>query len=314
MKLRNFSLLLIFGTFVYVSRCADHPIKQLISKQDWENLFPDRWGVGEAWKKEYNPSQPWYYPRMDVDYYAYEVFIAAVERLASLGFPNFVNEPDTSEDDRKRELCAFLGNIAHSTGSDLMGLYYREQLKYERAEPNSSPGYDEVGTRTQYNVSKKEVMFRPGTQNKGKVRFTSASYHGRGAIQLSWGYNYGDFSKAMFGDPQILLDRPDKLLSDPVLGMSSAIWYWMSEPSWRKTHISHNVSYKSLTKLQPWGFGRTIMAINGDFEGGASENGTSLIDKLVTRRIANYRKCASYFNISVGDDGEQLDTVGLSNQ
>ncbi|KAF5396059.1 Chitinase [Paragonimus heterotremus] len=313
MKFRDFSLLLIFGTFVYVSRCADHPIKQLISKQDWENLFPDRWGVGEAWKKEYNPSQPWYYPRMDVDYYAYEVFIAAVERIAKIGFPNFANEPGASEDDRKRELCAFLGNIAHETGSDMKGLYYREELGYERAGPNSSPAYDQVGDRTQYKVGESEVMFRPGTQNKGKVRFTSASYHGRGPLQLSWGYNYGDFSKAMFGDPQVLLDRPDKLLDYPVLGMSSAIWYWMTQPSWRQTHIPHNVIYKSLSKLQPWGFGRTIMAINGGIENDALKNGTSEKDKKVTRRITHYQNCASHFKISVGDDGEQLDTVGMSN-
>ncbi|KAA3678264.1 uncharacterized protein DEA37_0014448 [Paragonimus westermani] len=250
---------------------------------------------------------------MDVDYYAYEVFIAAVERMANLGFANFVNEPGASEDDRKRELCAFLGNIAHETGSGLMGLYYREELDYERAGPNFSPAYNKVGDRTHYKVGKKKVMFRPGTQNKGKVRFTSASYHGRGAIQLSWGYNYGDFSKAMFGDPQVLLDRPDKLLTYPVLGMSSAIWFWMTQPSWKKVRIPHNVIYKSLSKLQPWGFGRTIMAINGDFERDARENGTSMKDKKVTRRIMHYRKCASHFNIPVGDDGEQLDTVGMSN-
>ncbi|KAF6777828.1 hypothetical protein AHF37_02560 [Paragonimus kellicotti] len=230
-----------------------------------------------------------------------------------LGFPNFANEPGTSEDERKRELCAFLGNIAHETGSDLNGLYYREELGYERAGPNSRPAYNQVGDRKEYKVGKQPVMFRPGTQNKGKVRFTSASYHGRGPIQLSWGYNYGDFSKAMFGDPQVLLDWPDKLLSYPVLGMSAAIWFWMTQPSWQQTRIPHNVIYKSLSKLQPWGFGRTIMAINGGLENDGRENGTSAKDKKVTRRIAFYRKCASYLKISVGVDGEQLDTAGMSN-
>ncbi|KAF7255773.1 hypothetical protein EG68_07252 [Paragonimus skrjabini miyazakii] len=313
MKFRDFSLLLIFGTFVYESRCADHPIKQLISKQDWDKLFPERWGVGKAWKKEYNPSQPWYYPRMDVDYYAYEVFIAAVERIAKIGFPNFANEPGASEDDQKRELCAFLANIAHETGSDMNGLYYREELGYERAGPNSSPAYNSVGNEVQFKLGKSKVMFRPGTQNKGKVRFTSASYHGRGPLQLSWGYNYGYFSKAMFGDPQVLLKHPDKLLTYPVLGMSAAIWFWMTQPNWRQTHVPHNVIYKSLSKLNTWGFGNTIMAINGAIESGGRENGGSERDKKVTRRIKHYRKCASYLKISVGEDGEKLDTVGLSN-
>ncbi|KAF7233851.1 hypothetical protein EG68_12614 [Paragonimus skrjabini miyazakii] len=170
---------------------------------------------------------------MNVDYYAHEVFIAAVERLANIGFPKFANEPNASEDDRKRELCAFLGNVAQKTGSGLMGLYHREEVEYERAGPNANAVINGVDDRTQYRVGESEVMFGPGTQNKGKVRFTSTPYHGRGPLELSWGYNYGDFSEAIFNDPQVLLDEPDKLLDDPVLGMSSAIWYRMTQPSWQ---------------------------------------------------------------------------------
>ena len=33
------------------------------------------------------------------------------------------------------------------------------------------------------------------------------SYHGRGAKQLSYNYNYAQFSAAMFGDPRVLLDK-----------------------------------------------------------------------------------------------------------
>ena len=33
------------------------------------------------------------------------------------------------------------------------------------------------------------------------------SYHGRGAKQLSYNYNYAQFSSAMFGDPRVLLDE-----------------------------------------------------------------------------------------------------------
>merc|ERR1711979_39687 len=32
-------------------------------------------------------------------------------------------------------------------------------------------------------------------------------YFGRGAKQLSWNYNYGAFSSAMFGDPMVLLEN-----------------------------------------------------------------------------------------------------------
>ena len=34
-------------------------------------------------------------------------------------------------------------------------------------------------------------------------------YYGRGAKQLSWNYNYGAFSNAMFGDAKVLLEKPE---------------------------------------------------------------------------------------------------------
>ena len=49
-------------------------------------------------------------------------------------------------------------------------------------------------------------------------------YFGRGAKQLSWNYNYGAFSTAMFGDPSILLKNPD-LVADTWLNFASAFWF-----------------------------------------------------------------------------------------
>ena len=34
-------------------------------------------------------------------------------------------------------------------------------------------------------------------------------YYGRGALQLSWNYNYGAFSNAMYGDASVLLEKPE---------------------------------------------------------------------------------------------------------
>ena len=49
-------------------------------------------------------------------------------------------------------------------------------------------------------------------------------YYGRGAKQLSWNYNYGAFSLAMFGDASVLLDRPD-LVASTWLNLASALWF-----------------------------------------------------------------------------------------
>ena len=49
-------------------------------------------------------------------------------------------------------------------------------------------------------------------------------YFGRGAKQLSWNYNYGAFSKAMFGDANVLLERPE-LVASTWLNFASAMWF-----------------------------------------------------------------------------------------
>ncbi|OON17747.1 chitinase class I, partial [Opisthorchis viverrini] len=289
------------------------PVEQLLTRADWDALFPNRWFKSPLWHLYYTPQQPWYYPQMEVDYYSYENFIEAVKSMEASGHGKFLNEPGTSLEDRKRELCAFLGNIAHETGEGENGLFYREELGYERTQGGWDGAYRSVGSRTTYKMGNTPVYFRNTTKLAGKLRFNSASYHGRGPLQLSWGYNYGDFSKAVYGDPQVLLYDPDRLLDEPKLGISAAIWFWMTQPDWRISHNPHNVIYKQLSSLKPWGFGRTIMAINGGLEGNAVENGASDADKKVTRRIKNYRRCAEYFKIPVGVDGEQLDTKGMWN-
>ncbi|GAA53524.1 chitinase [Clonorchis sinensis] len=289
------------------------PVEQLLTRNDWDALFPNRWFKSPLWHLHYTPQQPWYYPQMEVDYYSYENFIDAVKSMEASGHGKFLNEPGTSLEDRKRELCAFIGNIAHETGEGDNGLFYREELGYERTHGVWNGGYRSVGSRSDYKMGETPVYFRNTTKLAGKIRFNSASYHGRGPLQLSWGYNYGDFSKAVYGDPQVLLNNPDRLLDEPKLGISAAIWFWMTQPDWRMTHNPHNVIYKQLSSLKPWGFGRTIMAINGGLEQNAVENGASDADKKVTRRIKNYRRCAEYLKIPVGVDGEQLDTKGMWN-
>ena len=46
--------------------------------------------------------------------------------------------------------------------------------------------------------------------------FDGQSYHGRGAKQLSYNYNYGPFSRAIFGpkEAETLLRNPDMLASE----------------------------------------------------------------------------------------------------
>ena len=102
-------------------------------------------------------------------------------------------------------------------------------------------------------------------------------YYGRGAKQLSWNYNYGAFSNAMFGDAMVLLEQPE-LVATTWLNFAASMWFFVTpqppkpsmlqvlDGSW--TPNSHDLA----SNLVP-GFGVTTMIINGGIEcGGFNQN------------------------------------------
>ena len=121
-------------------------------------------------------------------------------------------------------------------------------------------------------------------------------YYGRGAEQLSYNFNYGPFSDAMFGNVNKLLENPD-LVASTWLNLASATWFY-AYPQPPKPSMLHvidgtwkpNKSDKK-NKLEP-GFGATIMIINGGIEcGHGSEKPQAL------HRQAYYRKFAEYLKV-----------------
>merc|ERR1711953_204299 len=131
-----------------------------------------------------------------------------------------------------------------------------------------------------------------------------------GAKQLSWNYNYGAFSTAMFRDPQILLHQPE-LVATTWLNFASAIWFFVTpqppKPSmlqivdglWKPNNA--DVSGNILA-----GFGATTMVINGALECGpspANTNGSK-------NRQHYYRLYADMFGLDI--TGEKLDCADMS--
>lgn len=57
---------------------------------------------------------------------------------------------------------------------------------------------------------------------------SSAQYFGRGAKQVSWNYNYGPFSKVIFGDVDVLLKNPERVAEEGWLATVSAFWFYSS--------------------------------------------------------------------------------------
>ena len=114
-----------------------------------------------------------------------------------------------------------------------------------------------------------------------------AQYYGRGPFQLSWNYNYGQFSNVIaspsaYNSKLHLLKHPDLVHEDGYLAMAAGIWFYMTpqdpKPSMHdvmtgffepnEVDLAHNITAT---------FGLTTNIINGGFECGQSpENSKSV--------------------------------------
>ncbi len=172
---------------------------------------------------------------------------------AAASFPQFAAVG--SLETRTRELAAFLANISHETtggwstapdGPQAWGLCFREEVGCG------------TGACTQYcDVSNATYPCAAGK-----------TYHGRGPMQLSWNYNYGQAGDAL---SLPLVAQPDQVATDPVVGWKTALWFWMTPQSPKPS--AHDVmtgawtpSAADTTAGRVPGFGMTINIINGGLE------------------------------------------------
>lgn len=185
------------------------------------------------------------------------------ETIITVDFEKFLNEGILANNER--ELAAFLANISKETtggwqlpvggGSQgdyaQWGLYFVHEVGYTNT--NSAGTYSQASTEYPPNPAK--------------------GYYGRGPIQLSWNYNYGQFSKFLYNDVSILLNNPDIIQQDGVVAFKSAIWFWMM-PQWPKPschQVMHDFwvpqtgEYTSL-KMYKKGFAHVNNIINGGLE------------------------------------------------
>lgn len=328
----------------YSPEAALGRLEELIPESSYNELFPYRFG-SEGWKACSATAQ--YYPDTTgiPDYYSYANLKEALHTLANTivkvqwyegaewcyriirldkttkeqkltySDPNFDAEWLQNKElctsvcdygsflavgdlnNRKRELSGFLANISHETGGgtiagevdndSLTGLYFNEEVGFIGS---SAIGYVQA-TGTNY------------------LPVEGKSYHGRGPIQLSYNYNYGLCSDVLFGDSSILLNAPEQLTSNGVMGFMTGIWFWMTpqppKPSchevitgiWQPKEGGANAEYNG-------NFGLTIVVINN--ESGQSENGTG----AVARRARYYRLFAAKMGANI--EGEHCDTVGMT--
>ncbi|MEI6264489.1 MAG: chitinase [Sphingobacteriia bacterium] len=247
------------------------PICKYLNKAAWDSLFPNRYAISTT-RSTYSKEVP------QNEFYSYSSFIQAAKR-----FPDFLKKG--TEVQKKRELAAFLASMAHETSGgwdEAPGGYFKWGLYFleERGCENGCIHYSDS--------TKKKML-----PVKGQ------SYHGRGPLQLSWNYNYAQFSNYYFKDQNKLLRNPSLLSTDPVICFASAFWFWMTpqypKPSCHEimTGIWEPELKDSIAGRLP-GFGAVMNVINGGIECGANQS------PKTAYRLAYYEYFCKYFNVDPG--------------
>ncbi|CAH8356730.1 unnamed protein product [Eruca vesicaria subsp. sativa] len=201
-------------------------------------------------------------------FYTYNSFI-----IAAKTFPSFANTGDT--DARKRELAAFFGQTSHETtapdGPYAWGYCFDEEVNPSSDYCSPSPTW-------------------PCTPGK--------RYYGRGPMQLSWNYNYGQCGAVLGFD---LLNNPDLVTRNSVLTFETAIWFWMTPQSPKPScHAVINGQWQpseaDIAAGRLPGYGVTTNIINGGLECGHGP------DARVLDRIGFYLRYCEILGVSPGDN------------
>ena len=176
----------------------------------------------------------------------------------------------------KKELAAFLANIAHETRHGENGKY-NDGLMY----------IHELNTSLPYVADNDTYPPVPGKK-----------YYGRGPLQLSYNGNYGYASDCIFGDKKVLLNNPDLVQTDPVVAFEVAIYFWMTPQTQKPS--AHDVMIgkwqpkaADITQNRKPGFGMTINIINGAVECGQGDAMFNMND-----RIGFYRYFLKKFGVN----------------
>lgn len=215
-------------------------------------------------------------PACEGTLYTYDNLAAAAAAYPAFGATG-------SADVRRREVAAFLANISHETtggwptapdGPQAWGLCFVQEVG---CADGGCVGYCDAGNRD-----------FPCAQGE--------TYHGRGAMQLSWNYNYGLAGRELGED---LLANPDLVATDGRLAFLTAIWFWMRPQAPKPS--AHDVmtggwvpddADEAAGRLA--GFGATINIINGGLECNRPTDGR------VEDRVLFYRRYCELLGVDPG--------------
>ena len=249
-------------------------IEGIISSEDWEFLFPKR-----------------------APEYTYRNFLQATGK-----FPAFCGTyTDERDSDAicKKALATMFAHFTQETGGHTA---YWEVPEWRQGLVHVREMAWDEEMRNGYNGECNPVVWQGQTWPCGKFENGDfKSYFGRGAKQLSYNYNYGPFSDAMFGSVRTLLDKPE-MVADTWLNLASAVFFF-TYPQPPKPSMLHVIdgtwqpNARDKSNGLETGFGVTTQIINGGVEcGGSVEIAQSL------NRIDYYKNFSEYLGLDVPEE------------
>jgi len=247
------------------------------------------------------------FPRRHASY-TYKRLLQAIAKFPAVC--SYVGREEASDKICRKTLATMFAHFAQETGnhnpSDPDYDEWRQGLAAVRESgcTDTSPGcgYNSNCEDTDQ-ITKK---WSCGVDNKGKFN----KFYGRGAKQLSYNFNYGQFSQAMFGDGRLLLDFPD-FVATTWLNLASATWFYAT-PQPPKPSMLHVIdgtwvpnSVDRANGIEP-GFGATINIINGGLECNTKDGRET---KQALNRIEYYKQFAWYLYVDYSNE-----TLGCAKQ
>ncbi|WP_198148870.1 glycoside hydrolase family 19 protein [Luteibacter yeojuensis] len=232
--------------------------------------------------------------------YTYEGFLKGIAKFPAVCAAYAA--PKDADAICRKTLATMFAHFAQETGGHeawrpeeeyRQGLVYVREMGMDESSDSYNGGCGDVNWAT--------VAWPCGRKPDGSFK----SYFGRGAKQLSYHYNYGPFSDAMYGDVTMLLDAPERV-ADTWLNLGSAVFFhaYPQPPKPSMLHVIDGTWQPNAADIADGrtpGFGVTTMIINGGVECG----GTGPEHAASANRITYYRAFAARLGVPV-DASEKL--------
>ncbi len=233
--------------------------------------------------------------------YTYKKLLQSVAKFS--GFCATYEDGRDSDAICRKSLATMFAHFTQETGGHDANAnieQWRQALVYVR-----EAGCSETSSGCSYNAECSPDMWQGKTWPCGKnAQGQYLKYFGRGAKQLSYNYNYGPFSQAMYGDVTVLLNNPEKV-ADTWLNLASAVFFYVY-PASPKPSMLHVVdgtwqpnAHDESLGISP-GFGATTNVINGGIECGHGYEKPQSVN-----RVDYYRNHTAALNVPI-DNNEEL--------